>query len=211
MTIGVSYDVIRTIVINIVFDDESVKTREIKLNDNIDITFAKDGKRRTISGYVKRIETDNPCRKKEWYIIVDTGSAGTVYRMEKILVDNIIDLEVLSSADASVPITSTIGESKISNFRLVGKVLQLSQDGGRTWLKVTDLPDTDITVDPTDLPLVDEIKNIIPDYMRPDIKAELMEDILNLVKSKECKCDDCKSEGTDSSDSSTDITGGTTV
>ena len=181
MLLSKSYDIIKSVMINLVFDDNSTKKEEISLKDIVNVVYNKNGTRRTIEGTVTRIETGNACSKREWYMIVD-GSFCNSSHLEHVKFDNIIDIDIVRKAKETKNISSPVGEHHVSNFRIVGNILQLSQDRGKTWLKVCELPEQEVIVDPTYQTIADKISSTIPKHMPPDKRAELIENLVDLFK-----------------------------
>ena len=192
MLMNISYDIIESAVISLVFDDETVKKVKVNVEDTIRVSFNKNGLRTNIDGIVKRIFIDDrgphhhcpdPCHKPKWVMIVDGSSYGAS-ALERVELDKILDIDIIKRANDTNIITSPVGDTNITDFRLVGNILQLSVDNGQTWLKVLTLPAEDTTVDPEDKDLVSKVEAILPQSLRPDLKADLTSDIVNLVKSE---------------------------
>lgn len=189
MLMNISYDIIESAVISLVFDDETVKKIKVNVDDTIKVSFNKNGIRKNIDGIVKRIFIDdhhhaaNHCCKPKWVMIVDGSSYGTS-AVERVELDKILDINIIKRANDTTGITSPVGDSNITDFRLVGNILQLSTDNGQTWLKVITLPNEDTTIDPEDQELANKVEAILPSSLRPDLKADLTDDIINLVKSE---------------------------
>lgn len=192
MLIGVSHEVIKGVTIKLVFDDGTVKTNTVYVNDMVDIYYSKDGTRRHIEGKVTKIEevpnhaghvghiaSCGNCKNVGVYITVD-GSEEAAACVAKIDVDCILDLDVLQHAGENDCITSPKGEYNITSFRLVGKCLQLSCDFGQHWMTVCTLPDQEIIVPTEDQDLADKINAIIPSCANPCQRAELVKALVDL-------------------------------
>ena len=135
MLLSKSYDVLTSIHLKLVFDDESVKDNIISLNDVINVVYNKDGRRRTMEGYVTRICVDNICQKRSWYIIVDASTYGR-NNVDRILIENIIDLDIIKKSSELITVSTPIDETKVTNIRFIDNIFQISQDNGKTWTNI---------------------------------------------------------------------------
>lgn len=196
MLIGIKHEVIKGVTIRLVFDDGTVKTNTVYVKDLVDVYYAKDGVRRHIEGRVTKIEeipdhaghaghiaSCNNCKNVGCYMTVDGSEDARAY-VAKIDVDCILDLDVLEHANENDCITSPRGEYNITNFRLVGKCLQLSCDYGQHWMVVTTLPDQEVIVDPDDQDIADKISALIPACANPCQKADLVRALVELFDSE---------------------------
>lgn len=196
MLIGVSHEVIKGVTIKLVFDDGHVKTNTVYVNDIVDVYYAKDGVRRHIEGRVTKVEelpnhaghvghiaSCGNCKNVGCYITVD-GSEEARACVAKIDVDCILDLDVLQHAGEYDSITSPKGEYNITNFRLVGKCLQLSCDNGQHWMIVSTLPDEQIIVPEEEQEIADKISALIPSCANPCQKADLVRALVELFDSE---------------------------
>lgn len=192
MLMNISYDIIESAVISLIFDDETVKKVKVNVEDTIKVSFNKNGLRTNINGIVKRIFIDDRgrphhcpdhCHRPKWVMIVDGSSYGAS-AIERVELDKILDIDIIKRANDTNIITSPVGDTNITDFRLVGNILQLSIDNGQTWLKALTLPDEETTVNPDDQELANKVEAILPASLRPDLKADLTHDIVNLVKSE---------------------------
>lgn len=195
-------EIIKTLVIKLVFDDESVKTRKVDVDDLISVTFNKDGCRRSIEGIVKKIEDENCPKKVHWYMIVD-GSTNGISRIEKIYTSNIIDIEVMRKANQTATIGSPMDSSRIVSMRLVGDILQVTQDG-TNWISVVKVPQSEsgVIVEPEDQELAAKIARLIPKRIPPERRMEMIENLVSLYN-EELKKETNKEE--DNSETNTDI------
>ena len=175
-------EIIKSIVVKLVFDDESVKERTINVKDLVNVTFNKDGMRRSIEGIVTRIEDENCCRHERWYIIVD-GSTTGVSKIEKIFTDKILDIEVTRKANQVSSITTPIDSTRVTGMRFVGGVLQITQDGTH-WISLVKAPEkeSDILVDEKDQELAAKIARLIPKRVPADRRVEMIEGLVSLYK-----------------------------
>jgi hypothetical protein len=207
MLIGTSHELIKGVKIRLVFDDGSVKKDTIYVDDLVDIYYSKDGARRHIEGRVTRVEeipdhaghighiaSCNNCKNTGVYITVDGSEDSRAY-VAKIDVDCILDFTVLEHAGENDCITSPKGEYNVTQFRLVGKCLQLSLDHGQHWMVVCELPDQEVIVDPDDQELADKISALIPSCANPCQRAELVKALVELFDEEKDKDDNTSDEG----------------
>lgn len=197
MLLSISYDVIESLIIKLVFDNERVKRLKVEIGDYVSVTYNKDGKRRTIEGFVKRIYLDNhfehyneQCHHNQhWSMIIDGSMTGND-RIGKVEVSKILDLDVLKKVSESISINSPMNNDRITDFRLVGNTLQLSQDNGENWINVMELPVEKPSIEGCDCELVSKIESVVPTGIRADLQKQLMKDIMKLIKEeKDCSCD----------------------
>lgn len=203
-------EIIKSLNIKLVFDDESVKNRTIEVGDLVDITFNKDGMRRSIEGTVKKIEDESCPKKTHWYIIVD-GSTSNIARIEKIYTEKILDVEVTRKANQTSSIGSPMDSTRIVSMRLVGGILQVSQDGIR-WTSVVKVPETEseVIVNPEDQELAAKIARLIPKRIPADRRIEMIQNLVDLYN-EELSDAIADEENADSSvDSGTDTDGAAT-
>ena len=196
MLIGVSHEVIKGVTIRLVFDEGTVKTNTVYVDDTVDVYYSKDGTRRHIEGRVTKVEelpnhaghvghiaSCGNCKNTGCYITVD-GSEESRACVAKIDVDCILDLDVLQHAGENDCITSPKGEYNVNQFRLVGKCLQLSCDFGQHWMVVCTLPDEQVIVPEEDQDIADKISALIPSCANPCQKAELVKALVDLFNSE---------------------------
>ena len=201
MLIKTSYTTELSVSVSLIYDDSTVKTQKISVGDIINVTYNKNGTRKQIEGKVSRIYLQdghaghighiascNNCTNTGCYIIVD-GSEYTSADVARIDVDCILDLEMIQKVESINNITSPAGSTAITQFRLMNNQLQLSTDFGNTWLKVLDLPESEIIVDPDYQSLADKIAALIPSCVRPDDKEDAVNELVNLFVD-EMKADD---------------------
>lgn len=185
MLISNTYDVIETIRLSLAFDDGSFKRDDITVGDYVDIVYNKNAMRRHIEGKVTKVSADKNdciCHKTNWYIVVDGVCCGN-HTTDKVYVDKILDFNVTSHGGNTDVIVSPLGEHNVGAFRIVGNILQLSTNHGKTWLKVVELPDLNVTADTDeDRELLKRIEAILPKKLRPDRAASLEIRILKLIK-----------------------------
>jgi len=181
MLLSIKYEMIKSLKVKLVFDDESVKTRTIELNDLAIVTFNKDGRRCTVEGVVTKIEDACSAKCDCWYIIVD-GSSNNISRIERIKVKNILDLEITKKANQTSTISTPLDSSRIVSLRIAGGLLQATQDG-RTWVSLLKIPEkeSDIIVeDPDDQDLAAKIARLIPKRIPVERRVEMIQNLVDL-------------------------------
>jgi hypothetical protein len=180
-----TYSVNHSLTISLTFDDGSVKNTKVEVGDIITVVYNKNGVRTTVEGTVTNIyEMEATCNcncESNWGMIIDGTSYGYT-STEKVAESKILDLTMVKKAVDSSAITSPTGEYNITDFRLVGDILQLSPDNGTTWLKVLTLPATAVTVASGDEALATAVEAILPADLRPDVAASLETSIITLIK-----------------------------
>lgn len=197
MLLSINYDVIESLLIKLTYDNEKVKKLKVECGDYISITYSKDGRRKTSEGYVKRIYLDNryyDCHHsnghQHWSMIIDDSISDNPTQIAKVEISKILDLDVLRKKSENSFISTPNNNDRITDLRLVGNTLQLSQDNGETWVSVVDLPLETPSIEDCDCNLVNKIKSIIPNNIRADLQKELIEGIAGLVQNeKDCNCD----------------------
>ena len=207
MLIGVSHEMINGVTINLVFDDGKVKKNTVFVEDIIDVYYAKDGRRRHVEGRVTKIEvlpghaghvghiaSCSQCTNEGCYITVD-GSEDAKACVVKFDVDCILDLDVIQHSGEVDAITSPRGEYHITQFRLVGKCLQLSLDYGQHWMVVCELPDEQVIVPEEDQSFADKVSAVIPSCANPCQRAELVRAIVQIYDEEKGKDSDEPSDG----------------
>ena len=151
---------------------------------------------------VKKIEDENCPKKVHWYMIVD-GSTNGISRIEKIYTSNIIDIEVMRKANQTATIGSPMDSSRIVSMRLVGDILQVTQDG-TNWISVVKVPQSEsgVIVEPEDQELAAKIARLIPKRIPPERRMEMIENLVSLYN-EELKKETNKEE--DNSETNTDM------
>ena len=182
MLLDIKYDVINSLVIKLRFDDNSVKEEVVSIGDVVNCSYNKNGMRKTVEGTVKSIVADtNPCGKQRWYMYIDSSTAGSA-SLDKIEVDKILDIDVLRKGGGLLTIHAPGNRMKVTDFRMNGSFLQVSSDYGKHWFKVAK-----ITCDQWDVPaeyqeLAEKIASLLPPYMNPGVKADLVKALVMLFK-----------------------------
>lgn len=182
MLLGIKYDVLNSLVIKLRFDDNSVKEEIVSIGDVVNCYYNKNGARRNIEGTVKQIVADtNPCGKQKWYMYVDASTAGSA-AVEKIEVEKILDIDVLRKGAGLLTIHTPGNKMKVTDFRINGNFLQVSPDYGKHWFKVSELKcaDYDVPVEYQDLAA--RIDALLPKYMNPGVRSDLIVALVYLFK-----------------------------
>lgn len=155
MILSVKYEILRSIDLKVIYDDNTFKRVEVAPNDVVQIAYNKNGMRKDVKGRVSAIDTDphwsprNPhyvyrgdcCHKhpeEACFIILDCSDAG-VADIEKINVHDIIDCEMIQKYNDSLAVMSPKGDDRITNIRVHENVLQISSDFGATWVDAKDV------------------------------------------------------------------------
>jgi len=182
MLLSKSFDIIQSLVLKLVFDDESVKELVISEKDIVNMTYNKNGNRCNVEGRVSRINVEtNTCQKRGSYIIIDASSTGKS-SVEKIDINAIIDCDIVNKYESNNMITTPVGDEAVSAFKLCGNILMLSTDNGRSWMKVCELASTEVIVEEEYQDIADKIANVIPAHLSPDVRAEMIEDLVEVFK-----------------------------
>lgn len=179
MLLRKSYDVIKTISLNLVFDDLSTKNVNVSMNDTVDVVYNKNGCRNNIVGIVTRIEVSN-C-EKDWYMIID-GSTDANSKIARVTIDDVIDIDMIRKSSENVTITSPEGDGLITGFRIFKDVLQFSCDYGKTWVNICKIQGEEVIVDPEDQELANKISKVIPINMCQSERLKIIEDLVDLFK-----------------------------
>lgn len=181
----VTYEVLTSLLIKIMFEDGSIKKNTIELGDYISVVFNKDGCRKTVDGYVTRIymEPHRPncgCHRDIWYFIVDASQVGGS-QVEKINVETVLDLDILRRKADTQYVETPNSTERVMGMKIIGNTVYVTQDG-TNWLKMIDLPKEDPVVDPDDQDLYTKVDAIVPNDLRADVQTRLISDIIKLVK-----------------------------
>lgn len=164
MVMKINCEVEQSLCITINYDDGTIKTRLVSVGDYISVAYNHNGCRRVLAGTVSTIHA-NPAStkttKNDWYIIVNNDDPEVgVYGAVKILILNIIDLEVLRMKRQINPINTPNNSMRVTDIRLKAGFLQVSNNNGRSWKTVGLEPVSDIDI-PEHQDLHDKIHNMI--------------------------------------------------
>ena len=153
MTLDCKVEVIQSLLVHLLFDDESTKDRKVSINDLIDVTWNGNGARKHIIGRVAVISCHGS-NHNDWYMIVD-GADDFASRREKISPYQILDLDVLRKADTERLVKTVQGDYAVPYLRIVKSRLQYSIDGF-SWhyiqINDDDIINEDGSVDPVPVP-----------------------------------------------------------
>lgn len=127
MTLDCKVEVIQSLKVHLVFDDESVKDSVVAVDDLIDIVWNGNGARKHMIGRVAAISAHG-CDPKSWYMIVD-GADDFASRREKIAPMSILDLTVIRKASDEDLVRTVKGDNACPYLRVVSGHLQYSNDG----------------------------------------------------------------------------------
>ena len=182
MVLDIRYDIINSLVIKIRFDDNSVKEEVVSVGDVVNCSYNKNGMRKTVEGTVKQIVADtNPCGKQRWYMYIDSSTAGSA-SLDKIEIDKILDIDVLRKGAGLITIHTPGNRMKVTDFRMNGAFLQVSSDYGKHWFNVVKIKNNDWDVPEEYQALAEKIASLLPPYMNPGVKADLVKALVMLFK-----------------------------
>lgn len=182
MLLSIKYDVINSLDIDLVFDDNSTKHEHVSVGDVVDCAFAKNGCRKTIEGTVKQIVLDtNPCKKQTWYMIVDASTCGSC-AVERIEINKILDIDILRRGAGLQAIHTPSNRMRVTDFRMNGNRLELTTDYGKHWFKVADIRCATYDVPEEYQELAAKIDALLPPYMNPGVRSDLIVALVNLFK-----------------------------
>ncbi len=132
-------DVEETLVFTLEYDEGQVKTRVITAGDYVSIAYNKNGQRRVVNGVVTTVyatQYAGTVNKKDWYIIVTNDESTGLGATVRIGVWQILDVEVLHAKNFAKNIHTPNNAMRVTDIRIKGNVLQVSNNGGRTWKNV---------------------------------------------------------------------------
>lgn len=118
---------VSSVLVKLIFDDESVKVRLISTDDLIDVTYNANGMRKHIIGRVACVSTVG-VDPVNWYIIVD-GSDDFASERVRFSPATILDCEIIRKAAQDIFIKTPLGENGAPFLRLMKDRLQVSNDG----------------------------------------------------------------------------------
>lgn len=133
MLINIECCIVPSLKVSLTFDNGRTKEREIATGDLCSFTYFKDGKKKTIEGKVVKIVMDNSVNVKSWYIVVD-GSMSFDGKLDRFCPENILDVDIIRKHNEANYIASPDDETKVTNIRLNEGFLQVSKDGGYSWM-----------------------------------------------------------------------------
>lgn len=209
---GSTYTLEKVLDLRFSYSDGTVSQTKLHVGDVATIQYNHAGTLCEITGKISRIEAgthyESPkynhlcqpglvdsCDKNYWYIIVD-ASVYNDASMKKIEVKKIIGCEVLKRNESITAVTSPLGNTNITDVRLVGDIFEISMNNGKSWIQVARVPKTTIIVDPELQPIVDKIADSIPANIDPATKERMIMDILKsmeeegqiVINKNNCSC-----------------------
>lgn len=133
MLLNNSVSIVQNLHIELTFDDNSKKEREIGVGDLIHVEFNENGLRKSVDGKVLKIGTGvNTVRQDGWFVIVD-GSlsfAGETFRFNP---NKIIDLDIIQKKHDVPYVMTTSDISRVTNIKVEDGILKVSMDNGYSW------------------------------------------------------------------------------
>ena len=194
MLLKVSHEIIKSVNIGLVYDDNTTKKVLVQNNDIVEINYIYNGMKKEVTGTVKRIFTENGhaghighvascgnCKDEGCYLFIDASSTNKS-DLVKVDVDCIFDINVIQKADNSDCVKSPVGCTHVTDVRLVGNEFQISPDYGTTWLAVGTVSIPELSVDENDKAMADQIAGILPNCMNSADKNTAVENLLKLFK-----------------------------
>ncbi len=133
MLMNIECSIVQSLKVALTFDNNKTKEREIAVGDLAYFEFNKNGKRKTIEGKVIKIGLSDTVNSTSWFIIVD-GSLDYSGQMERFCPNQILDCEIIQKHDSVQYITTPNDSTRVSMLRLYNGYLQVSIDGGYSWL-----------------------------------------------------------------------------
>lgn len=194
MLLKVSHEIIKSVNIGLVYDDNTTKKVLVQNDDVVEINYIYNGMKKEVTGIVKRIFTENGhaghighvascgnCKDEGCYLFIDASSTNKS-DLVKVDVDCIFDINVIQKADNSDCVKTPAGYTKVTTVRLVGNEFQISTDYGTTWLAVGTATAPELSVDENDKAMADQIAGMLPNCMNYADKNTAIENLLKLFK-----------------------------
>lgn len=119
--------------IDLTFDNNQTKSREISQGDLIRVEYNDHGIRKTVEGEVVKIGTNASQNTCAWYLIVD-GSVDFEGHRVRINPNNILDLDIIQKKNQMFAVSSPKDSTHIDQVRIYDGVFQISIDGGYSWV-----------------------------------------------------------------------------
>lgn len=197
MLLSTSYDIEKTLVNKFVWDDGTSKETKLEVGDVATFVWNNRGQRDEITGKLVRIEAErhfqarphehcqpgmiDSCDKNGWFILVD-GSMSNQSNMKRIVIRDLLNIEVIKRENFNTTVSSPLGDNNITDFRLVGNILQLSVNHGKTWMKVCTLPKFDFEVEEGLEEVAENIGNAIPEHINPADRNQILVSVLKAME-----------------------------
>ena len=190
MVLKISSAIEQTLVLTIIFDDDSTKTVPVCEGDYVTFAYNRNGNRRVITGVVSTIHA-NPYNgqlsRKDWYMVVASDDPESV-SSAKIPIANILDLNVLRKKKGVHPINTPNNAMRVTDMRIKDNYLQVSNNDGRTWRTVGINADGTLNTDPvgSDKSIADKVAQLIGSDQTATTE-EFIEAIVNLINNEVAK------------------------
>lgn len=182
MLLSIKYDVINSLDIKLAFDDGNTKEEHVSIGDVVDVSYNKNGCKKSMEGIVKQIVTgQDPCKRQTWYMIVDASNYGRAM-LEKIEIGKILDLEVIRKGAGLMTVHTPSNRMKVTDIRMNGSFLQMSPDYGKHWYNVTEIKPTTYDVPDEFQELAARIDSLLPKHMNPGVKSDLVVALVQLFR-----------------------------
>ena len=155
MILSTKYEVLKSVQLEIVYDDETSKCVEIGIDDEVRIIYNKDGLRSTVIGRVAGIDNDphiKPYPHEDFWrhpvyrgphpkyypntcwIFIDASIEGNSY-VARVDARQIIDVDILKKHSDKNNIVTPDDETAIRSMRYKNGLFQISQDG-TNWITI---------------------------------------------------------------------------
>ena len=149
MVMKINCEVEQNLCVTISYDDGTMKTKLVGVGDYVSVAYNYNGARRVINGTVSSIHA-NPASlkttKNDWYMVIANDDPDTRFGSVKILILNLIDIEVLRMHRQGVHINTPNNSMRVTDIRLKAGYLQVSNNNGRSWKTVGLEPVSDLDI-----------------------------------------------------------------
>ena len=188
MVMKVTSEAVVELSVTLEFDDGFTKTQVLGVGDYARVAFNHNGTRKVVTGSVVNINA-NPysaqTTKRDWYFMVSSDEPGEAGRIAKILVMNILDLEILHKKHQQAYIGTPNDPTRVTNLRVVNGYLQVSQNDGHSWRTVGSEPLNDKPIPPDDV-LAQKIMNMVGSDQYSTTE-EFVQGIIDLIREESRK------------------------
>ena len=141
MVMKIDSEAIVSLKVTISYDDGAYKTQIVSEGDYVRVAYNHNGARRVVQGTVASIHA-NPyssvTSKRDWYFNVINEDPEAVPHVAKIVVVNILDLEVIYKKHQSRSVGTPNDPTRVTHIRVVNGYLQVSQNEGHTWRTINE-------------------------------------------------------------------------
>lgn len=182
------------LVFTLEYDDQITKTRVISKDDYVSIAFNSNGIRKVVNGTVANIYANkyaDNANKRDWYIMVindDMKNASAV----RVGVWQILDIEILHTDRYSKHVSTPSNSMRVTDMRRKGNKLQISCNGGRSWLNVGSLTEEGKNDELITEDVTERINALIGPEATPT-NAELVAGVTDIIKAELAKYKSCVS------------------